>query len=136
MAEDTIKKEETALSKGSDSQYPAQTRSDERYLTPAVDIYENEKGLTLVADVPGSSKDGIDIKVEEGLLTIKAEAKYQLREDRIYHEFDIMNYWRQFRLSDQVDAEKIEAKLEHGVLTLELPKAEKAKPRKIDVKLG
>lgn len=135
MAEKTMNSENNALAT-CENKSVAETRDTDNYLVPAVDIYETEEGLTLVADVPGASQDGIDVNVEDGLLTIKAKAEHTLREGNYYREYDLMNYWRQFRLSDQVDTEKITAHLEHGVLTLNLPKAEKMKPRKIEVKLG
>ena len=134
MAENTMNDSKALAT--CEANVPAETRDDERYLVPAVDIYETEDSLTLIADVPGACLDGIDVSAEDGLLTIKATAAHHLRDGNYYKEFDLMNYWRQFRLSDKVDADKITANLEHGVLTLTLPKAEEMKPRKIEVKLG
>ena len=135
MAENTHTPEENAVVARESAPVPAETRESERYLVPAVDIYEEEEALTLIADVPGVGQDGLDIRVEEGILTIKASTDYELREGAYYSEFGLMNYWRQFRLSDEVDAEKISAALSNGVLTLRMPKAEKAKPKKIEVKI-
>lgn len=114
----------------------AKTREEERYIVPAVDIYETDEGLTLVADVPGVKKDGLHVNVEDGILTIRGQSGYEPRHPVRYSEFALVDYFRQFELSEMVDPEKISARLEHGVLTLSLPKAEKAKPKKIEVVAG
>lgn len=129
---------ETTVSKGkvparTESQMPA-TRESELYMSPAVDIFETEDGLTVVADVPGVAKDGIQIDVDDKILSIRGTVSLPRREGLISREFGMMNYFRQFRLSDEVDQSKINAELEQGVLTLRLPKAEHAKPRRIEVK--
>jgi HSP20 family molecular chaperone IbpA len=103
-------------------------------MSPAVDIYETKDGLTVVADVPGVSKEGLDINVDDRILTIHASVSLPKREGVIAEEFGMMNYFRQFRLSDEVDQFRIEATLDQGVLTLNLPKAEHAKPKRIEVK--
>jgi len=143
MAEKTIAAEKALTTRTDRSPAPAPaegqpvaTRQPERYLVPAVDIYETDEGLTLVADVPGADKDGLDIDVADGLLTIKAACAAVLHEEAAHREFDLLSYWRQFTLSDEVDVERIGAKLQHGVLTLQLPKAAKAKPKKVTVKMG
>ena len=112
------------------------TREPERYLTPAVDIYETDAGIAVVADVPGVTKDGLDIKVDNQVLTIRGVVSRTLRDNAHWREFDLLNYYRQFTLSDAVDVEKISAELRHGVLTLQLPKAEKAKPKQIAVSVS
>ena len=133
MAETTVSNDK-ALVKNEES-VPS-TREQDRYLIPAVDIYETEEGLTLLADMPGVDKDGVDIRVEDGLLTISGRCSHEETSHFDYKEYDLLNYWRQFSLSEDVDVEKITANLKHGVLTLGLPKAEKAKPKKIDIKVG
>jgi len=114
----------------------AHTREPERYLVPAVDIFESDEGLTLVADVPGVESDGLDIRVEERILTIKASSNWAERPHGQSREFELVDYYRQFRLSDEVDDERISADFSNGVLTLSLPKLAKAKPRKIEVTAG
>lgn len=133
MAETTVSNDK-ALVKNEES-VPS-TREQDRYLVPAVDIYETEEGLTLLADMPGVDKDAIDIRVEDGLLTISGRCSHEEPSHFNYKEYDLLSYWRQFSLSEDVDVEKISANLKHGVLTLDLPKAEKAKPKKIDIKVG
>jgi HSP20 family protein len=113
-----------------------ETRSQERYVTPPVDIYENQDGLVVKADLPGVAKDGLDVRVENNLLTIRGKAQHIAPGDSVYREYGLLNFFRQFELNERVDQEKISAELKHGVLTLHLPKAEEAKPRKIDVRIS
>ena len=112
------------------------TRSQERYVTPAVDIYETLDGLVVKADLPGVAKDGLDLRVENNLLTIRGRAVHCAQGEMLYGEYQLADFFRQFELSDKVDQQKISAELKHGVLTLNLPKAEEAKPRKIEVRVA
>ena len=105
------------------------------YFVPAVDIFENEKEITLLADLPGVVADGLTIDLHEDVLTLVGETS-PLGDDgegKIVVEYDTGKYYRQFSLSDIIDQENIDAVLKDGVLRLTLPKAEKAKPRKITV---
>ena len=111
------------------------TRAQEQYVRPPVDIYEDKDGLVVVADLPGVSKDGLNIEVNDNILTIQARAKHSLPVEPVYREYELANFFRQFQLSDQVDVAKITADLKHGVLTLRLPKAEQAKPKQIRVQV-
>jgi HSP20 family molecular chaperone IbpA len=113
-----------------------ETRSQEQYITPPVDIYETQEGLVVKADLPGVAKDSMDVRVENNLLTIRANAAHVAPGDPIYREYELANFFRQFELNERVDQSKISAELNHGVLTINLPKAEEAKPRKIDVKIA
>ncbi len=114
----------------------AQTRDDSRYIVPPVDIYENEDALVVVADLPGVKKEDLHINVENDVLTIDGHPSNGHEGELIRGEFELLNFYRQFTLSDKVDQDKIEATLARGVLTLKLPKAEKAKPRQIEVKIN
>jgi HSP20 family molecular chaperone IbpA len=131
MTENTVSKHKVPAR--TDRELPA-TRESELYISPAVDIFETNDGLTVLADVPGVSKEGLDINVEDKILTIRGTVSLPKREGMISEEFGMLNYFRQFRLSDEVDQAKIKASLDNGVLTLDLPKAEHAKPRRIEVK--
>ena len=111
------------------------TRAQERYIQPPVDIYERPDGLVLLADLPGVEPNDLSVRLEDNILTIQAKPKHLINAEPIYREFELVNFFRQFELSDQVDQEKITARLNHGVLTLELSKAEKAKPRQITVQI-
>lgn len=112
------------------------TRAEERFVMPPVDIYETAEGLVLMADLPGVSKDRLQIRVEDNLLTIQGQVQHVVPGDRLHREYELVNYFRQFELSERVDQSGIAANLKHGVLTLNLPKAEKAKPRQIEVQVG
>lgn len=136
MKEEKIMAEKTVAARSQDKAPPSRevTRSQERYITPPVDIYETADGLVVKADLPGVAKDGLDLRVENNLLTIRGKAAHAAPGDPVYREYGLVNFFRQFELNERVDQNKISAELKHGVLTLNLPKAEEAKPRKIEVK--
>jgi len=109
-------------------------QSDEIFIRPAVDIFETEEGLTLVADLPGVDKEELKIDLDQGLLTVQANGKSLMNGDLIRREFLHGSFYRQFRLSDEIDSENIVAEMKNGVLTLLLPKSESARPRRIEIK--
>ncbi|HEY5523144.1 MAG TPA: Hsp20/alpha crystallin family protein [Desulfuromonadaceae bacterium] len=113
-----------------------ETRASERYITPAVDIIETEFGLTMVADIPGAAKDTLDINVDKGILTLNAPVSRSMPGRSIYTEFEFAHYYRQFSIPEALDQEKAKAEFSNGVLTLKVPMAEAAKPRKIEIKAG
>ena len=133
MTENTVAKRN--VPQRADSQVPA-TRESELYMPCAVDIFERDDCLTVVADVPGVTRNDLDIDVEDRILTIRGQVSGPERTGRIAEEFGLRNYFRQFRLSEDVDRDKITAALDQGVLTLTLPMAESVKPRRIDVKVS
>jgi HSP20 family molecular chaperone IbpA len=134
MAENTIEKSNVPATRGEDRLQT--TREPGRHIVPAVDIFENDQGLVVVADVAGVSKDGLDISVDDDILTIHGTVSHPVPEGTTYQEYELADYYRQFHLGEQVDREGITAELRNGVLTLQLPKAEAAKPRRIDVRVG
>jgi HSP20 family molecular chaperone IbpA len=109
-----------------------------RVLAPAVDIFENARTITLLADMPGVAPDQLEIDLNEGVLTItgRVSPPREVQEDVVLREYGPAMFQRKFTLSQSVDQAKIEARLEDGVLRLELPKIEKAQPRKIQVNQG
>ncbi len=111
----------------------ATTREEERYLKPPVDIYEENHDLVVVCDMPGVAHDGINVSVDNNILTISGKVNHTDRNDEIYREFRLMSFFRQFELSEEVDQEKITAELKNGVLRVVLPKMEKVKPKKIQI---
>ena len=114
-----------------------QTRSNERFVPPPVDIYEDDQGLVVVADLPGADPGTLDVRVERGDLTIQARAAAsQASGDPVYREYDLSGFFRQFQLPDEVDTAGIQAELKNGVLTLHLPKVAPAQPRRIQVRSG
>lgn len=113
-----------------------ETRSNERFIRPAVNIIETEEGLFVTADLPGATKEGIDVNVEKGVLTISAPAKSNAPGNVVYREFELGSYFRQFTIPDVLDQEKAKADFANGILTLRIPKAEIAKPRRIEVQVS
>ena len=104
---------------------------------PSVDISENDKAFTLLADVPGVEPKDIEISMEKGVLTIKGERNSEnVEENENYRRVERQSgrFYRQFTLPDSADADKIEAKSEHGVLTITIPKQEVAVSRRIEIK--
>jgi HSP20 family protein len=106
-----------------------------RTYMPTADIFETEDALTVVLEMPGVSKDNVDVGVETGVLTIEGRIDFQKYEglQPIYGEYNVGPYRRGFRISSQIDQNKITAEMRDGVITLTLPKAEEAKPRRIAV---
>ncbi|HOW57375.1 MAG TPA: Hsp20/alpha crystallin family protein [Smithellaceae bacterium] len=103
---------------------------------PRVDIYETKDALFLVADMPGVDEKAVDVELEKNILTIngRAETEAVKNSSLIYSEYEVGDYERSFTLSDEIDGDKIKATVKNGVLRLELPKAEKVKPKKIQIK--
>jgi len=112
-----------------------ETRSNDKYIRPAVNIIETEEGLILTADIPGATKENLDVNVEKGILTISAPAGHSLPGQPAYREFELANYYRQFSIPESLDHEKARAEYANGILTLRVPKAEIAKPKRIEVKI-
>ena len=117
---------------------PAEQTRPGVVFTPEVDIFENDRQINLLADMPGVAPGDVKIDLDDGLLTISGEVKpfEDKDESDVLIEFEIGRYYRQFTLSEVVDQSKIVAKLEDGVLRLTLPKAEKVIPRQITVTAG
>jgi HSP20 family protein len=104
------------------------------FFTPAVDIYETDNELVLVADMPGVDSDDLDIDLDDDTLSIVGKVKLnQPSGDRLLSEYRMGNYFRNFCISDIVSRDSISAVLTDGVLTLTLPKSPKAVPRKIPI---
>jgi HSP20 family molecular chaperone IbpA len=105
------------------------------YYRPNVDIYELADQLVVQADVPGAKKNEIDIQFEDGALTIRAKVPSRQESQGAYlrQEYGVGDFYRTFRVSEQIDASRISAEYAAGVLTLHLPKIEAVKPRKIKV---
>jgi HSP20 family protein len=104
---------------------------------PSVDISENEKEFTLLTDIPGVNPGDIDISMEKGVLTVKGERNSEkVDEDENYRRVERQSgqFYRRFTLPDSADADKIEAKSEHGVLRITIPKQEISVSRRIEVK--
>jgi HSP20 family molecular chaperone IbpA len=107
-------------------------------IIPAVDIHEDAHGITLWADLPGVSRDRLNVNVQEGNLFIEAEASVKTPAGlRLHHgEIRESRYARAFSLSADFDISKIDANLSNGVLKLSIPRREEARPRRIEVSVG
>jgi HSP20 family protein len=106
-----------------------------RTFLPTADIYEDRDSLKVILEMPGVEKDNVNVRVEEGVLFVEGRldlSKYRGLQP-LYTEYNIGNYARTFRLSNAIDQDRIGAELKDGVLSLTLPKAERAKPRAIQV---
>ena len=103
---------------------------------PPSDIYETKDSIVVLAEMPGVAPDGVDITLERRVLTIRGRsaASEHSGYQRVYNEFANGDYERVFTLSENIDRDRIEARLKDGVLHLVLPKAETAKARKIELK--
>lgn len=115
----------------------AERTRDRRTYTPNVDIIETQDEFLVVADMPGVSSDAVDIQYEQGVLTL--QGRVEPRQDEggttyLLQEYGVGDYYRSFRLGEDIDTEKIDARLKDGVLELRLPKSESTKPKKITVK--
>jgi len=106
--------------------------------TPSVDIFETNREITLLADLPGVIADKLAIDLRDNTLTLSAEVDTENDKDEaiLIKEYETGKYHRQFTLSEVIDQAKINASLNDGVLRLVLPKIEKAAPRKIEIKAG
>lgn len=110
------------------------TRREERNtFLPATDIWETPEEITLRMDMPGVSKDNLEIKVEGDTLTVHGGVSQDQPGNALYAEQRVGDFHREFSLSDDIDRDKINAALNAGVLTLTVAKAEKVKPRKIQI---
>ncbi len=111
-----------------------QTRPGRTYV-PDVDIYETTDSLWLWADMPGVDEHSLEVNVADSVLSIAGRVALQDYDNLtpVYTEYNIGNYARRFTLSNEIEAERIKARMTNGVLELELPKAERTKPRRISV---
>ena len=117
---------------------PAEQTTPGLVFTPAVDIFETDNAITLLADMPGVKADDLTIDLRDNTLTLSADIAPvdNSDEQEILVEYQSGRYYRQFTLGELVNQEKINAQLNDGVLRLSLPKVEKATPKKITVKTG
>ena len=117
---------------------PAEQTRSGLVFTPNVDIYETEKDIILMADMPGVKTKDLTIDLRDDTLTLSGDIEPFENPDEqdMMIEYEVGKFYRQFTLSEVIDQSKIDANLSDGVLRLVLPKVEKAKPRRIEVKAG
>jgi len=116
----------------------AERTRDRKAFVPRTDIYEGSDAITIVTDMPGVDESSLDINLEKGVLTISGYIEPELPDGYTltYAEYEIGDYQRSFKLSNEIDQEGIQATLKDGVLRLVLPKVGPAKARKIEIKAG
>jgi HSP20 family protein len=117
---------------------PAEQTTPGVVFTPQVDIFETENAITLLADIPGVKSGRLNVDLRDNILTITGDVEPVggPDEEDIVAEYETGRFYRQFTLSEMIDQNKINARLADGVLRLDLPKVEKAAPRKITVTAG
>ncbi len=137
MANETELKVQEAQKQEVDETEAERTR-DRKAFVPRTDIYEDGEMITIVADMPGVDENAVEIILEKGILTINGYVEPELPEGFAlsYAEYEIGDYQRSFKLSNQIDQENIQATVKDGVLRLSLPKVGPAKMRKIAVQAG
>src|SRR5215204_3176735 len=106
-----------------------------RLFVPVTDIFETEQALTVILEMPGVDKENVEVRVENDVLIVDGRIDFSKYDglQPVYTEYNIGNYSRSFHLSSKIDQNRISAELKDGVITLVLPKAEKAMPRRIQV---
>ncbi len=106
-----------------------------KYYVPATDIYETDGSLVVVMDMPGVEKRNLDIRLEKNVLSVEGRIDFSNYENLkpVYTEYNVGHFSRSFQISSQIDSGRISATINDGVLTLELPKAKEATPRRIEV---
>jgi len=116
----------------------AKTAGEQATMLPPVNVIEDSAGITLIADMPGVSKEKLSLQVEADALTIEGEVCLSVPEgmDATHVEVSLPRYRRVFTLSKELDSEKVTAEFNQGVLTLRIPKAAHAQPRKVEVKVA
>jgi HSP20 family molecular chaperone IbpA len=124
-----------AVTQTRESEAPART---EPALWPPVDVIEDTTGITLYADLPGVPRDKLSLRVDGDTLAIEGELALAVPQgmEASHAEVNLARYRRAFTLSKELDADKVSAELQHGVLRVRIPKAEHAQPRKIAVSVG
>jgi len=115
---------------------PSEQTTPGAVFVPAVDIFETEKEINLLADLPGVKTEDLKIDLRDNVLTLSGDvAAFEgPNENDIFIEYEVGKFYRQFTVSEEIDQAKIEAQMKDGVMRLILPKAEKTVPRKITVK--
>jgi HSP20 family molecular chaperone IbpA len=113
-------------------------RENDRPIRMPVDIFEDQSGITVLADLPGVSRERLDIQIDNDTLSIQGRAEVPVPDgmEALYADVRSTRYQRSFALSSELDGSKVEASLKDGVLALRIPKREEHKARKIEVKIG
>lgn len=111
-------------------------QDDVRTMAPLVDVFEDAQGITLRAEMPGVSKERLNVQADRNGLSIEGDVSIEMPAgmQALYADVQAMRYRRRFTLSSELDTDRIEAQLKDGVLTLQIPKRAEFRPRRIEVK--
>jgi HSP20 family molecular chaperone IbpA len=129
--------EKSAMQSRDPAEMPA-PRAEEAVLLPPVDVYEDATGITLIADLPGVSRERLSVQVDKDTLLIEGEAAIEMpgEMEALYADLRTTRFRRSFTLSRELEASRIDAQMKDGVLTLTVPKRAEAQPRKIQINVG
>jgi len=132
MAEDVTRREDHSVKRADEQQHPQWS------YTPRVDIYEDEQAFHVEAEMPGVGENDVDVTVEQNQLHLLGRRAAEEHDDyrRGYTEYEVGNYERTFTVPPDVDPDKIQAVMKHGVLHVTLPKREAARPTRVKVQAG
>lgn len=134
MAEATVEHNIETQGDSDLQQQGVESTREGRLFVPATDIRETNEAIVLTADMPGVTPDGVEITLDNGVLTVRGTVSDAYRrEGAAYAEYDVGNYFRSFSVPDAIDHDGIEAKMNKGVLTLTLPRKQ-PRQRRIKVK--
>jgi len=132
-----MKNEELKVQEKQVAHQESETTKPGNFFIPAVDIFETEEQVTVVAEMPGVNNTGVDVSLEDDVLTIRGTRKDDNNSGRmILQEYESGSYLRKFTVSESIDQEKIQASMTEGLLKVILPKAAPTQPRKIEVQAG
>ena len=130
---------QNVANQGNGKQEQSTQRTEPQFtLRPLVDIFENERGITLQADLPGVTNDRLNLQVDKDTLRVTGEAAIGTPEDMeaLWAEVRSTRYERSFALSSELDTEKISAQMKNGVLTIDIPKRAEVQPRNVEVRVA
>jgi HSP20 family protein len=133
--EDAVSPQELQVQEKREVEKKQESTVPARAFLPPTDIFESADALSIVMEMAGVNKNDLSVSVEDGILAVEGRLDFSKYEGMqpVYTEYNIGHYRRSFSLSRKIDQDRISAQMEDGVLTLVLPKAEEAKPRKITV---
>ena len=133
-----LKKTEQPAGKTDSTPAQSRSREDEPVVRPAVDIFEDPHGIMVVAEMPGVSRDRLNVQADRNSLTIEGEAVIDMAAgmEAVYADVQSTRYARSFTLSGELETDAIDAKLKDGVLTIRIPKRAEYRPRKVEVRVG
>jgi HSP20 family protein len=131
-----VAQQELQVQQKQEVEKPQESTRPMRAFSPTTDIFETDEALTMLLEMPGVDRENIEISVENGVLTVEGKINFSKYEglQPVYSEYNVGPFRRSFRISSRIDQDKIKAEMESGVITLVLPKAEEAKPRRIEIK--